>query len=405
MSDKLYWSIDKLKGWDKNPRSIKKEDFERLKRQITKLGQYKPVLVTPEGEVLGGNMRLKAYKELGMKDIWVSIVEPKTEAEKIEYALSDNDRAGYYIQDQLYSLLEPQALNLNLDDYTIDLKEPLNLKRFLDNYKGIIEDDFDVEGALENIEEPKTKRGDIYQLGNHKLMCSDSSQAEEVGKLISGKEIDVLLTDPPYGIDIVKDNSKIGFGDGRLGFKSSIGSIGGGGIVNVGIHRKIIGDDKPFNPSHLLTYGKNQIIWGGNYFANKLKNTSCWIIWDKRENIPSNNFADAEIAWSSFEKPTRIYRQLWSGLLRKGNRKEEMNKRQHPTQKPVGIHGVILRDFTKENDIILDIYGGSGTTLIACEQLNRKCYMMELDERYCDVIISRWELFSGKKAVKLEDVR
>ena len=102
---KEYWDISKLHEWDKNPRGIKKKDFDRLKKQIQKLGQYKPLIITPDGEVLGGNMRLKAYRDLGMDDLWVSVVKPKDENEKLEYALSDNDRAGYYDADLLANLM------------------------------------------------------------------------------------------------------------------------------------------------------------------------------------------------------------------------------------------------------------------------------------------------------------
>jgi hypothetical protein len=133
MGDKVIWDIPKLHEWDKNPRSISKEGYERLKKQISKLGMYKPLIVTPEGEVLGGNMRLKAYRELGIKDVWVSIVEPKTEADKLEYALSDNDRAGYYDDDLLANLI-PEYPEFDWASYSVDLKEPTNLQDLLDQF-------------------------------------------------------------------------------------------------------------------------------------------------------------------------------------------------------------------------------------------------------------------------------
>lgn len=120
--EKTYKKLSELHEWDKNPRSITKDGFERLKKQIKKLGQYKPLLITPDGEVLGGNMRLKAYRELGIGDIWVSIVEPKNENEKLEYALSDNDRAGFYDDDLLANLMP--NYDIEWGDYAVDLKEP-----------------------------------------------------------------------------------------------------------------------------------------------------------------------------------------------------------------------------------------------------------------------------------------
>jgi hypothetical protein len=124
--------IKDLRNWDKNPRSIDKEDFERLKAQIKKLGQYKPLLITKEGIVLGGNMRLKAYEELGIKEAWVSVVEAKTEERKIEYALSDNDRAGYYDEDALAELVS--GMEIDLGDYKIDLGKMVSAKDVVGEY-------------------------------------------------------------------------------------------------------------------------------------------------------------------------------------------------------------------------------------------------------------------------------
>jgi DNA (cytosine-5)-methyltransferase 1 len=130
MSEKKeYWDISKLREWDKNPRSIKEKDFERLKKQIQKLGQYKPLLVTPDGEVIGGNMRLKAYQELGTERLWVSIVKPKNDSEKMEYALSDNDRVGFYDSDMLANLMP--ELDIDWSGYAVDLRPPLTLDGLL----------------------------------------------------------------------------------------------------------------------------------------------------------------------------------------------------------------------------------------------------------------------------------
>jgi DNA modification methylase len=124
----------------------------------------------------------------------------------------------------------------------------------------------------------------------------------------------------------------------------------------------------------------------------------CWLIWDKQN---TGNFADAELAWTSFDKSVKLYHFMWNGLVREGDRKAEGERRIHPTQKPVGLIAHILNDFTKEKNAILDCFGGSGSTLIACEQLNRKCFMMELEPKYIDVIIARWEKFTGRKAEKI----
>ena len=217
-------------------------------------------------------------------------------------------------------------------------------------------------------------------------MCGDSTDKATVEKLMNGVKADMVFTDPPYGIDIVKN-----------------GKVGADNLAKCGEYSPVIGDETTntaeamYNTCVSLGY-KRFIIWGGNYFISFLPFSASWIVWDKRGDVSSNNFADGEMAWCSFETPIRIYKQLWMGMIREG----EHDKRVHPTQKPVKLLGDILTDFTKDNDIILDLFGGSGTTLIACEQLNRICYMMELDPKYCDVIIDRWEQFTGQKAVLLD---
>lgn len=168
-------------------------------------------------------------------------------------------------------------------------------------------------------------------------------------------------------------------------------------------YRAVIGDDTTdtarANYEAAVERSDNQIIFGGNYFTDFLPPSRCWVVWDKQN---TGNFADAELAWTSFDKGVRLYHFLWNGLCRAGSREVEGVKRVHPTQKPVGMIGDILKDFTKEGDIVLDCFGGSGTTLIACEQLNRRCRMMELDPHYCDVIIARWEKLTGKEAYLID---
>jgi len=185
---KDYWNISKLREWNKNPRSITKEGFERLKKQIQKLGQYKPLIITPDGEVLGGNMRLKAYRKLGIDKIWVNIIEPKSESEKLEYSLSDNDRAGYYNDDLLANLI-PQYPEFNWSDYSVDLKEPTNLKDLLDQFKEVVEDE--VPGVSD--EPAVSELGEVYQLGRHRLMVGDSTKIEDVEKLMNRQKADMVL--------------------------------------------------------------------------------------------------------------------------------------------------------------------------------------------------------------------
>ena len=243
-----------------------------------------------------------------------------------------------------------------------------------------------------------TAEYDESEIHSHRLMCGDSTVITDVEKLMAGEKADLVLTDPPYGISVVK-NKKVG-GGGPLHF----GSIDGNKIVKATSYRPIEGDNTT-NMARLFyslctSLGiKNLIFFGGNYFSDFLPPKPCWLVWDK-EN--SGNFADAELAWTSFEKGVKLYKWLWNGLCRKGERKIEGKSRVHPTQKPVGLIVNILKDFSSDNEIIFDGFGGSGTTLIACEQLGRQARLMEIDPKYCDVIITRWERLTGKQARLLE---
>src|SRR3990167_8611591 len=248
---KTIWPIIKLQEWDKNPRSISKDGYERLKKQIQKLGQYKPLLITPDGEVLGGNMRLKAYRELGMDNIWVSIVEPKNEDEKMEYALSDNDRAGFYDEDLLANLLP--NYDIDWSQYSVDLKEPTNLQNLLDQFKEVVDDE--VPEVAEG--EPVSKLGEVYQLGRHRLMAGDATKIEDVEKLMDGKKADMVFTDPPYGINLDTD-----FTVENKGYTGSFSH----GVTNGNKYRQVIGDDKEFNFKDFEWIDcKEQFWWGADY--------------------------------------------------------------------------------------------------------------------------------------------
>lgn len=209
----------------------------------------------------------------------------------------------------------------------------------------------------------------------------------------------LCLTDPPYGISVVQ-NKSVG-GDKAFGSKGE--QSGASNIIKANRYAEIVGDDTTEtakqNYEIVRDFTENQVIFGGNYFTDFLRPSRCWLVWDK-EN--TGNFADAELAWTSFDKGVKLYKFMWNGLVREGSREVEGKTRVHPTQKPVGMLARILDDFTKENDTVLDCFGGSGSTLIACEQTNRKCRMMELDPHYCDVIIKRWEALTGQKAELIE---
>ena len=358
------------------PNNPRKNDGEvdAVAESIKQCQYITPIVVDEDMVILAGHTRYKALKKLGRTEAEIIIKEGLTEEQKRKYRLLDNKTNEFAAWD--LDLLADELEGLDFDDFDFDWgiddeEEP-----------EVEEDDYDAEPPAE----PKAKRGDIYQLGNHRLMCGDSTDPNDVETLMDGAKADMVFTDPPYGIDVVGANGKVGADN----------------LAKNGVYMPVKGDETTdtterfFDVCQALGFDR-LIIWGGNYFVNFLPYSDGWVIWDKRGDMASNNFADGEMAWCSFHTPVRIYKQVWSGMIREG----EHEKRVHPTQKPVRLLGEILKDFTKENEIILDCFGGSGSTLIACEQINRQCYMMEYEPHYIDVIIDRWEKLTGEKAVLL----
>jgi len=319
---------DELKHFENNPRYMSEDEMTKLVNSIKEFGMVDPLIIDEEGVIIGGNQRYEAGLKLNLEDYPCVIVEGLSDAKKKTLNIALNKIMGEWDDIQLASvLMSIKSEDKDLLSYTGFDEKEINILINAIGETNIPVDD--VEPNAYELAKSKTKiiTGDVFILGNHRLMCGDATKSDDVDKLMNGEKADLLLTDPPYGINIVKADGKIGFGNGRLGFdnkttnRNKFGSIGRGGIVPVGKHKMIEGDDKPFNPEFLLSYGKNQIIFGGNYFANKLPESSCWLVWDKREDIPSNNFADCELAWTSFKKPSRIIRWKWSGLIRAGERK------------------------------------------------------------------------------------
>lgn len=206
----------------------------------------------------------------------------------------------------------------------------------------------------------------------NKVICGDCL---EVMKGIPDGAVDCVVTDPPYGIGIV-------------GGSKPFGSIGGSNIVQANIYPMVHGDDKPFNPTPILKQfpGKPIVLFGANYYAHALPETSSWFIWDKRNGTTSDNFADCEMAWSSIGGPARLFSHHWRGLIKASERKQ---KRVHPTQKPVILMEWIINQVSEIGDIIFDPYTGSGSTLVAAKQLGRKYIGIEISEKYCDIARER----------------
>ena len=229
------------------------------------------------------------------------------------------------------------------------------------------------------------KIGDLIEIGNHRLLCGDSTKKEDVERLMNGKKADMVLTDPPYGMKLDTDYSSM---QGSLGRKA--GTRGKS-------YDKVIGDNDDFK-SELITcifdnfgYVKEIFLFGADYFAELInnKNEGSWQVWDKRKESQADAFgSEFELIWSKQPHKRRLLRHDWFGFLSSQNTKEAQN-RVHPTQKPTSLLNDIMNQWGNKNDIVSDLFLGSGSTMVACQTLDRICYGMELEPLYCQVIINR----------------
>jgi 16S rRNA G966 N2-methylase RsmD len=387
-------SVGDLIPYARNSRTHSDEQVAQIAASIKEFGWTNPILVDSEGVVIAGHGRLMAARKLGYTEVPTIELSEMTETQKKAYVIADNRlalNAGWDNEMLTIELNELLADGYALDILGFDAKE---LDALLE--PEVIEGLVDEDEVPEVGPEPVTKPGDIWLLGRHRLMCGDSTSIDAVDKLMAGEKVDMVYTDPPYGINIVK-GSKVG-GDKPFGSKDSRGTVGATNIVKANLYAPIAGDDTIDVALEAIqvirTLGaKVEIIWGGNYYASALENSSCWIVWDK-EN--TGNFADAELAWTNQKTAVRIFKHMWNGMVKAS---EHGKKRVHPTQKPVKLAEWCLDQYGENSKTVLDLFCGSGSTLIACENKGKTGYMMELSPHYCDVIVKRWEDFTGKKAV------
>jgi len=271
----------------------------------------------------------------------------------------------------------------------------------LEELKGLSPEMFDLTGFDADLliepdekddvipENPPTiaKLGDIWQLGRHRLLCGDATKEEDVEKLMNGMKADMVFTDPPYGIEIDTDTKKI------LGKTAKAKK-----------YDRIIGDGIKFDARFIFEifgYCDEILIWGADYFIDTIPNSGKdgnFIVWDKRvtgHEDKKNYASEFELCWSKNKRAKRIYKHDWVRFF--GMQQEDSKTRLHPNQKPTKL----LEDIMPQGNLVIDLFLGSGSTLIACEKTNRICYGMELDEKYCDVIIKRWEDYTNQKATKL----
>jgi len=402
--------IESVIPWDKNPRGIKTKDYDRLKKQITKLGVYKPLIAFKEDGkyiVLGGNMRIRALKDMGLKEVDISVVAPKTEAEKIEFALSDNDRAGFYEEDKLAELVYPHIKDIELGDFKVDLGEALDLKQVVERYGPDIDDGADDVPEVDDTP-AVTKLGDLFTLGRHRVMCGDSTKAKDVARLLGGARPFLMVTDPPYGVDYSPEWREEAAKKGQIR----------GGAKAMG---KVVNDDEAdWTPAWRLSPATVIYCWHSALHVSETQASlesanyeiRCQIIW-KKPFAPISRGAyrwQHEPCWYAVRKGSAAQwigdhtaSTIWEIANRtfQGGRGEPEDAiTGHGTQKPIECMARPIRNHSAPE--VYDPFLGSGTTLVAAEKLNRTCFGMEIDPKYCDVIIKRYADYVG---VSEENIR
>ena len=386
MENKLkveYVDIDTIKPYKNNAKLHPKEQIEQIKKSIENFGMNDPIGIW-NNEIVEGHGRILACKELGYKQIPVIKLDHLTDEERKSYIIAHNKLTMN--SDFDIDILRTELENLKELDFDLELTG-FNVDE-LDDILGNNEEETEiVEDEVPEVpEEPKAKLGDIYQLGNHRLMCGSALIKEDVEKLLDNNKCELTFTDPPYQLDTQ--------GGGILKSANSMKQIKENGVDS-------------FEPSKLILFSDTNIYCHNKPLIKKYielaeeNNKPYDLCFYKKTNTVPNYkgymMTDCEyIAIIGNQDPNKglekeEYSKCYIG------KKDNDNKLSY--SKPVGLCAKYIKLYGKEN--VLDLFGGSGSTLIACEQLNKRCFIMELLPEYVDVIIQRWENFTGKKAVKL----
>ena len=374
----IEWKdIASVKPYARNAKKHDETQIANVAESIKQFGWQQPIVCDADGVIIIGHCRLLAAKKLGLKKVPVKTVDNLSEEQVKKLRALDNKLNE---SDWDFDLLAEDIGELDFSGFDIDWGFPEN-----EEEKEIIEDE---APEVDEESEPICKLGDIWQLGRHRLICGDSTDKATVERLMDGKKADMVFTDPPYGVkytrhipsqekkfDMIQNDDKI------LDFFPAIKDYSNG-FVFVCTNWKVL--DK-----WLLLFK--------NYF-----DLSNIIIWNKcgggMGDIKTTFAVDYEIILCASRKNKIKGKRIGSVWECK---KDSGNTYKHPTQKPVQLSSIAINHTTENNEIVLDLFGGSGSTLIACEQLGRVCYMCEISTHYCDVIIKRWENFTGQKAVKI----
>jgi DNA modification methylase len=383
-ADKVeQWDINRLVPYARNSRTHSDEQIAQIAASIKEWGFTTAVLVDEDGGIIAGHGRTLAAQRLNMKEVPVMVAAGWSDAKKRAYIIADNKlalNAGWDNEMLALELGELKDLDFDLDltGFTADEIAALMPEQI---QPGLTDEDAVPEVPIN----PVTVLGDVWILGNHRVMCGDSTSINAVEKLVNSTKIDLCYTDPPYGINekgdrtarktgLAKNHNLKDFKDDTIDYAVEAYQIVEG-VLQV----------------------QRQVWWGANYYCHALPQSNNWFVWDKRvDDKMKDTQSDCELAWvKSKWSSVRIFRHLWKGF----NKDSERNQpRVHPTQKPVSLAEWSF-DYFKEVNTVLDLFGGSGSALIACEKTKRSCFMMEFEPHYCDVIVKRWQEFTGKIAV------
>lgn len=380
--------LDEIKPYNKNPRKNEKA-VEKVANSIKEFGFKQPVVVDKDKTIIAGHTRYQASIKLGLQNVPVIIADDLTEDQVKAYRIADNRVAQESEWD--IDLLKMELKDLKDIDYNL-LETGFNQ----DELDKILQ--LEVEGLTDEDEvpedvEPIVEKGNIWQLGNHRLMCGDSTILNNYEKLLRENKADLLITDPPYNVNYEgKDKNKLTIkndsknDDDFLQFLTDA-------FINCAINLKL-------GCSFYIFHSD----WYGLEFRQSIKNSDLELkqnlIWEKNSMVMGRQDYQwqhepclygwkrgASHSWYSDRKQTTIIKY-----------DRPSKSKLHPTMKPVGLIEYLIKNSSKQEDIILDPFLGSGTSLMACEKQGRICYGIELDPKYCDVIIKRWENFTGKKA-------
>ena len=383
--------IEKLKPYKNNARTHSDEQIEKIAKSMKEFGFINPVLVDGNLNVIAGHGRILGAKKLGMKEVPCLFIEDLTEEQKRAYIIADNRLAEDAGWDKELLKIELEDLkNMNFD-ITLTGFELEDFDFSMDETK-VIEDEFDETVP----EEPTSKKGEIYKLGKHFLMCGDSTDINDVEKLMNGVKADMLLTDPPYNVDYEGGTGLTIQNDNmddetfreflRVSFFNANSVMKEGAVFYIwhadseGYNFRGACHDIGWKVRQCLIWCKNTLVMGRQDYH--WKHEPCLYGWKE----------GASHLWASDRKQTTVLEFDRPSV-----------SKEHPTMKPVGLFDYLIKNNTKKDDIVLDLFAGSGTSIIACEQNGRIAYSMELDPKYVDVIISRWEKLTGQQAERIEN--